>query len=111
MLNEQAKVTDREQPKLLSADISDKIDELKREIGYLTSKIKYYRPKKKPSESTNNKTNGTSNSETDDSDKKESSNTDTPTEKEHYEQNDEKDQDLKDKNQHHSEGICILFFI
>lgn len=115
MLNEQAKVSDSEQPKLLSTDISDKMDELKREIGYLTSKIKYFRPKKKATEKTTNKTNDTSNSETDDFDKQESSNKDTPTEKEHTEQNenqeDEQDQSLKDKNQQHSQGKFTLFFI
>ena len=50
MLNEQAKVAENETPKLLSADISDRIDALKREVNYLVSKIKYFRPKttKKP---------------------------------------------------------------
>jgi hypothetical protein len=49
MLNEQAKVADNEDPKLLSNDILDKMDELKREVNYLVSKIKYFKPKtKKP---------------------------------------------------------------
>lgn len=50
MLNEQAKVADNENPKLLSRDVVDKMEELKREVNYLVSKIKYFRPKtKKPS--------------------------------------------------------------
>ena len=49
LLNEQAKVADNEQPKLLTNDISDKIDNLKREVSYLVTKIKYFRPPtKKP---------------------------------------------------------------
>jgi len=50
VLNEQAKVADHEDPKLLSSDIQDKVDSLKREVNYLVSKIKYFRPKttKKP---------------------------------------------------------------
>jgi hypothetical protein len=50
MLNEQAKLADHEQPKLLSADIHNKMEELKREVNYLLTKIKYFRPKttKKP---------------------------------------------------------------
>ena len=47
MLNDQAKVADNEDPKLLSSDIADKADELKREVNYMLSKIKYFRPKKK----------------------------------------------------------------
>lgn len=47
MLNEQAKVADHEEPKLLSKDITDKVEALKREVNYLLSKIKYFRPKKK----------------------------------------------------------------
>jgi hypoxia up-regulated 1 len=75
MLNEQAKVAENEDPKLLSSDIQEKIDALKREVNYLVSKIKYFRPKtKKPptAEKQQNKTanatntdesNGTSNEE------------------------------------------------
>jgi len=50
MLNEQAKVSDNEQPKLLVSDIHNKMEELKREVNYLLNKIKYFRPKttKKP---------------------------------------------------------------
>ena len=50
MLNEQAKVADNEQPKLLSSDIAEKAESLKREVSYLVTKIKYFRPKttKKP---------------------------------------------------------------
>jgi hypothetical protein len=50
MLNEQAKLADHEQPKLLSIDIHNKMEELKREVNYLLTKIKYFRPKttKKP---------------------------------------------------------------
>ena len=48
-MNEQAKVADNQQPKLLTNDISDKIDNLKREVSYLVTKIKYFRPPtKKP---------------------------------------------------------------
>lgn len=104
MLNEQAKVSDNEQPKLLSTDISDKIDELKREIGYLSSKIKYFRPKKKPVENTN-KTNSTSNNETDDSEKQESTSTESPFEKDDSDQNDEKNNaDSQSENQSQSKG-------
>jgi hypothetical protein len=66
MLNEQAKLSDNQDPKFLSNDINDKIEELKREVNYLISKIKYFRPKttKKPATSepkaSNNNTNGTS---------------------------------------------------
>lgn len=50
MLNEQAKLSDNEDPKLLANDILDKTEELKREVNYLVSKIKYFKPKstKKP---------------------------------------------------------------
>lgn len=101
MLNEQAKVSDNEQPKLLSTDISDKIDELKREIGYLSSKIKYFRPKKKPVENTN-KTNSTSNNETDDSEKQESTSTEIPFEKEDSDQ--KNNADSQSENQSQSKG-------
>lgn len=61
MLNEQAKVADNEAPKLLSADITDKIDALKREVNYMVTKIKYFKPKvKKPAADKNkNATNTT----------------------------------------------------
>ncbi|CAF0912064.1 unnamed protein product [Brachionus calyciflorus] len=78
MLNEQAKVADNEQPKLLSTDISDKIDELKREVSYLSSKIKYFRPKKKPSTEEKNKKNTTS-KDKEETDKKESENQESTT--------------------------------
>jgi len=50
MINEQAKVSDNQNPKLLSTDIAEKTENLKREVGYLVTKIKYFRPKttKKP---------------------------------------------------------------
>lgn len=49
MINEQAKVLDNQQPKLLSTDVQEKLDALRREVSYLVSKIKYFRPKtKKP---------------------------------------------------------------
>lgn len=50
MINEQAKVPDNQTPKLLSTDVAEKIDGLKREVSYLVNKIKYFRPKttKKP---------------------------------------------------------------
>lgn len=44
MLAEQALVKDNETPKLLCSDITDKTDALRREVGYLVSKIKYFRP-------------------------------------------------------------------
>ena len=49
-LNEQAKVKDSEDPKVLSAEIVEKSEALKKEVNYLVSKIKYFRPKttKKP---------------------------------------------------------------
>lgn len=60
MLNEQAKISDNQDPKLLANDITDKIEELKREVNYMINKIKYFRPKttKKPatSETKANKT-------------------------------------------------------
>jgi hypothetical protein len=60
MINEQAKVSDNQQPKLLSTDVQEKIDALRREVGYLVSKVKYFRPKKpvtpKPSASSGNST-------------------------------------------------------
>ena len=61
MLAEQSQVPDYEQPKLLSIDINDKMDALKREINYLISKAKYFKPKpkKKPvseTKETSNKT-------------------------------------------------------
>jgi hypothetical protein len=37
-------LADNEQPKLLSNDIVDKMDALKREVSYLVTKIKYFRP-------------------------------------------------------------------
>ena len=50
MINEQAKVPENQNPKLLSTDITEKTESLKREVGYLVTKIKYFRPKttKKP---------------------------------------------------------------
>ena len=78
MLNEQAKVADNEQPKLLSTDIGDKMDELKREVSYLSSKIKYFRPKKKPSTEEKNKKNTTS-KDKEETDKKESENQESTT--------------------------------
>jgi hypothetical protein len=62
MLNEQAKAADNEQPKLTSTDISEKIDALKREVNYLVSKIKYFRPKTTKKPPTSSKTNGTNTS-------------------------------------------------
>jgi len=47
MLTEQGKLADYEAPKLLSADIADKIDALRREVNYLISKAKYFKPKPK----------------------------------------------------------------
>ena len=44
MLAEQALLKDNETPKLLSADITDKAEALRREVGYLVTKIKYFRP-------------------------------------------------------------------
>lgn len=44
MIEEQSKTPDNETPKLLSTDITDKIESLKREVGYLVTKIKYFRP-------------------------------------------------------------------
>jgi hypoxia up-regulated 1 len=68
MLNEQAKVADHEDPKLVSTDINDKIDNLKREVNYLVSKIKYFRPKttkKPPTKSSKSTSDKTETSETD----------------------------------------------
>ncbi len=49
MIAEQAKAADNETPKLLSTDIQEKAENLKREVGYLVTKIKYFRPPtKKP---------------------------------------------------------------
>jgi hypothetical protein len=60
MVSEQAKVPDYEQPKLLTADISDKVDALKREINYMITKAKYFKPKpKKPTSADGNKGNQT----------------------------------------------------
>lgn len=44
MLDEQSKLAENESPKLTSADINDKIEALRREVGYLVTKIKYFRP-------------------------------------------------------------------
>lgn len=44
LLEEQSKVADYGYPKLLSTDISDKAESLRREVGYLVTKIKYFRP-------------------------------------------------------------------
>jgi len=63
MVAEQANVPDNQNPKLLSTDIQEKADNLKREIGYLVTKIKYFRPpvKKPPPKEpkTGNKSNAT----------------------------------------------------
>ena len=72
MVQEQAKTPDNESPKLLSTDIADKSENLKREVGYLVTKIKYFRPptKKTPLKTdeekvkTANKTNSTNEKET-----------------------------------------------
>jgi len=84
MLNEQAKTADNEQPKLTSTDISDKIDALKREVNYLVSKIKYFRPKttKKPPTAgkANNSTNESANKTETDSDSKTKQNGDNAEE-------------------------------
>jgi hypoxia up-regulated 1 len=63
MLNEQAKLAENEHPKLLSSDIADKIDALKREVNYLVSKIKYFKPKttKRPPTIPKSKSNSTAN--------------------------------------------------
>jgi hypoxia up-regulated 1 len=53
---EQAKVADNETPKLLSSDVQEKSDNLKREIGYLVTKIKYFRPPVKKPEAKTPKT-------------------------------------------------------
>lgn len=44
LIDEQSKLKDYEEPKLTSVDVSDKIDALKREVSYLVTKIKYFRP-------------------------------------------------------------------
>ena len=66
MLNEQAKLADHEQPKLLSTDINNKMEELKREVNYLLTKIKYFRPKttKKPEPETPKKSSSNSTEQT-----------------------------------------------
>jgi hypoxia up-regulated 1 len=45
ILNEQSKLKDYEQPKLLTSDLEEKADALKREINYLINKAKYFKPK------------------------------------------------------------------
>ena len=57
MIAEQSKVPDYEQPKLLTTDIADKIESLKREINYLITKAKYFKPKPKKTVNENDKTN------------------------------------------------------
>lgn len=41
---EQALAKDNETPKMLCSDITDKAEALRREVGYLVTKIKYFRP-------------------------------------------------------------------
>lgn len=99
LLNEQAKIADNEEPKLLLADINDKAENLKREVSYLVGKIKYFRPptKKTPLKSDEktakksntteefptNKTNNTEQAETntEESNDEKAENPETTTEK------------------------------
>lgn len=107
MLNEQAKAADNEQPKLTSIDISDKIDALKREVNYLVSKIKYFRPKTTKKPPTANKSNSTANdnvnkTETDGDSKKKQDG--EKTDEENGQNDDEKtnQQDFFDQNEQES---------
>ena len=59
MLEEQSKTPDHEQPKLLTTDINEKIDGLKREVNYLITKAKYFKPKPKKPATDANKANAT----------------------------------------------------
>jgi len=59
MVEEQSKLADNEQPKLLSNDVHDKAEALKREIGYLLTKVKYFRPPVKKPVKTEKKSNET----------------------------------------------------
>jgi hypothetical protein len=43
--NEQAALQDSDQPKLLTSDINDKGEALRREVNYLITKSKYFKPK------------------------------------------------------------------
>lgn len=67
LVAEQAKIADNENPKLLSSDVQEKTDNLKREIGYLVTKIKYFRPpvtKKPKIAKKSTASNGTASNET-----------------------------------------------
>jgi hypothetical protein len=52
MLTEQSKLGDDEHPKLLTSDLDEKADALKREISYLVNKAKYFKPKTTTQKST-----------------------------------------------------------
>lgn len=84
MLNEQAKVADYETPKLLSSDISEKMDALRREVSYLITKAKYFRPK--PKKTTENVKSNTTKTTDDEKKQKEGSDADESTKEEHKSQ-------------------------
>ena len=90
MIEEQAKMPDYEQPKLLTTDINEKMDGLKREISYLINKAKYFRPKpKKKPESEKVKTNKTKTEE-----------------KEEKETKDDQEKETKNEEAIHCCGVC-----
>jgi len=72
LIDEQSKIKVYEDPKLTSVDINDKIDAIKREVSYLVTKIKYFRPptKKTPLKTDEEKVK-TAKKETETDDKKE----------------------------------------
>ena len=72
LIDEQSKIKEYEDPKLTSVDINDKIDAIKREVGFLVTKIKYFRPptKKTPLKTDEEKVK-TAKKETETDDKKE----------------------------------------
>ncbi len=62
---EQSQLKDYEQPKLLTSDLDENSDALKREINYLINKAKYFKPKTtaEKKKSTTTKTTVTNNEE------------------------------------------------
>lgn len=70
-INEQAKLKDSDNPKLLASNIQDKIGALKREVQYLLTKIKYFRPKTTTTTTTTTTANPKANNKTESSNKSE----------------------------------------
>lgn len=105
MMNEQAKLPENEDPKLLSNDISDKMEELKREVNYLVSKIKYFRPKTTKKPPTAEKSNSTSNSTSSDDGQQQQEQPQTDDKNDESKDNNNGDEKTDQKNSNYDEDI------